>query len=83
MEDSLNIPFNKLSKIVYSNPDRTPDDLEYHFMTEISKVTGFFIARIHLLEVYKSKHSRVIDCFKFEYDGQNYLLEKGKIKEGN
>ena len=83
MEDSLNIPLYKLSKIVYSDPNRIPDDLEYHFMTDISKVTGFFIARIHLLEAYKSKYSRMIDCFKFEYDGKEYLLEKGKIKEGN
>ena len=83
MEDSLEIPLNKICKITYSDPNRDADGLELHFMTEISKVTGFFIARIKLLEAYKCKYSRSIDGFRFEYDGKEYVVEKGIIKEGN
>lgn len=83
MKDYLEIPLSKLYGIKYTNPDRMPDDLEWSFINEISKHTGFFLARIHINEAKKSKYSRKIDWFDFEYDGKNYILEKGKLKEGN
>ncbi len=83
MKDYLEIPLSKLCGVKYTNQDRTPDELEWSFIKEISMQTGFFLNRIHIKEAKKSKYSRKIDCFDFEYDGKDYHLEKGKLKEGN
>lgn len=77
MKDYIEIPMNKLCGVTYTNPDRTPDALEWSFIEEISKHTGFFLARIHIKKASKSRYSRHIDCFEFEYDGVDYILEKG------
>ena len=81
MKDYLEIPLNNLCGITYTNPDREIDSLEWSFIEEISKHTGFFLSRIHIKKAYKCKYSRKIDGFEFEYEGKNYVLEKGKIKD--
>lgn len=83
MKDYLEIPLSKLCGVTYTNPDRTPDAFEWSLIEEISKHTGFLLARIHIKEAKKCKYSRKIDYFDFEYDGVNYILEKGKLKTGN
>ena len=83
MKDYLEIPLSQLCGVKYTNPDRTPDELEWSLIKEISKHTGFFLARIHINEAKKCKYSRKIDYFDFEYEGKNYILEKGILKEGN
>lgn len=83
MKEYIEIPMNKLCGISYSNPNRTPDELELSFINEISKQTGFFLSRIHIKKASKSRYSRHIDCFEFEYDGVDYILKKdilSKIK---
>jgi hypothetical protein len=52
-------------------------------METVSRATGFFEARIKLKEVKKTKYSREFDYFAFEYDGEDYILEKGALKKGN
>lgn len=81
MKEYLEIPLTKLSGISYSNVNHSPDELEYFLMEEISKQTGFFIARIHIKKAEKLKYSRKFNYFEFEYDNKNYILEKGIIKE--
>ena len=83
MDGYLEIPMSKLCGVKYTNSDRTPDELEMSFINEISHQTGFSLSKIHINEARKSKYSRTIDWFDFEYEGKNYILEKGKIKEGN
>lgn len=81
MKDYIEIPMNKLCGVTYTNPDHTPDALEWSFIEEISKHTGFFLARIHIKKASKSRYSRHIDYFEFEYDGVDYVLEKGILKK--
>lgn len=81
MKDYLELPISDLKGITYENPDREPDKLELSFIKEISKHTGFFMARIHIKKVQKLKYSRNFDYFEFEYDGNNYILEKGELKK--
>ena len=83
MKDYLEISLSKLCGVTYTNPNRTPDDLEWSFIKTISRHTGFFLAGIHIKEAKKCKYSREIDYFDFEYEGKNYILEKGILKEGN
>ena len=80
MKDFLEIPMSDLKGVTYNNPDRTPDELEWSFIKEISMCTGFLLARIHIHKAEKIKYSRKFDHFEFEYDGIEYVLEKGKIK---
>ena len=81
MKDCLTIPLSELKSISYNDAKRIPDSLEWSFIKEISNHTGFFLARIHIHKAEKMKHSRNFDRFEFEYDGIDYVLEKGKIKE--
>ena len=83
MKDFLEIPMSDLKGVTYTNPDRTPDALEWSFIKEISMCTGFLLARIHIHKAEKMKYSRKFDRFEFEYNGIEYVLEKGKIKEGS
>lgn len=80
MKDFLEIPMSDLKGVTYTNPDRTPDALEWSFIKEISMCTGFLLARIHIHRAEKMKYSRKFDRFEFEYDGIEYVLEKGKLK---
>lgn len=81
MKNYHEIPLKDLCSITYTNPNRDIDSLEWSFIEEISKVTGFFMARIKLKKAYKCKYSRKFDGFEFEYEDINYILEKGKLKD--
>ncbi len=83
MNEYLEIPLSKLRGVTYTNPEHKYDDLELSFMETVSRATGFFEARIKLKEVKKTKYSREFDYFAFEYDGEDYILEKGALKKGN
>lgn len=84
MEKYLDLSSNKIYAINYKyDPNRIPDQLEWSLIQEISRHTGFFLARIHITKASRCKYSRKIDYFEFEYDGKQYILEKGKIKEGS
>lgn len=82
MNNSIQLPFSKLNRVVF-NRNEIPDDLELFFMIELSKLTGFFIKRIHLKEVSKSYRSKHFNIFKFDYMDKNYILEKGILTESN
>lgn len=81
MAKSLEIPISKLCGITYNDPNHEPDSLEWTFIEEIAKQTGFFMARIHLKKAEKLKYSRQFNYFEFEYENEFYILEKGKLKK--
>ena len=81
MKDYLEIPISKLYGVNYTNPDRIPDSLEISFLMDIQKKTGFILMDIKLLKAKKTKYSRIIDCFEFDYHGKRYLLEKNTLIE--
>ena len=83
MKECLEIPFKDLKEVTYTNPDHEIDDLEWSFINQISRATGFFLARIKVLQAKKLKHSKEFNYFKFEYDGKIYTLNNGIIKEDN
>ena len=83
MDEYLEIPLSQLRGVTYTTSEHKYDDLEVSFMETIARATGFFEARIKLKEVKKTKYSRNFDYFAFEYDGENYILEKGALKKGN
>lgn len=81
MKDYLEIPMNSLYGVKYTNPNRTPDDLELSFMMEIQRKTGFILMDIKLIQAKKSKYSRKIDYFEFDYNNKRYILEKETLIE--
>ena len=81
-KDYLEIPLDKLRDITYTNPDREPDQLEWSFISTIAKETGFFMRGINISKASKSRYSRNFDYFEFEFEGKQYILNKGKLKEG-
>lgn len=81
MKDYLEIPICKLDGVTYTNPDRIPDELELSFMREIQKKTDFILMRIKLIKAKKSKYSRTIDYFEFDYFDKRYILEKETLIE--
>ena len=83
MNEYLEIPLSKLCGVKYTNSEHQYDELEVSFMETVARATGFFEARIKLKEVKKTKYSRHFDYFAFEYDGEDYVLEKGALKKGN
>lgn len=42
-KDYLEIPLDKLRDIIYTNPNRERDQLEWSFIETISRETGFFM----------------------------------------
>ena len=81
-KDYLEIPLAKLREVVYTNPNRELDQLEWSFIETISKETGFFMKGINISKASKSRYSRNFDYFEFEFEGKHYILNKGKLKEG-
>lgn len=81
MKDYLEIPFSKLKGVTYTDPNREKDNLEWSLIEEIVKHTGFYMMGINIKKAEKMKYSRNFDYFEFEFEGKNYILEKGKLKE--
>lgn len=84
MKNYLEIDLKDLKAVRYNKPGVSDDDaLDWMFREIISYNTGFFLARIHLIEARKTKYKRQFNYFKFEYDGKIYTLENDKLKEDN
>lgn len=81
MKDYLEIPISDLKAVTYTNPDREKDELEWSFIEEIARQTGFYMMGINIKKAEKLKYSRKFDYFEFEFEGKNYILEKDKLKE--
>lgn len=84
MKDFLEIDFKDLKGVTYNTPGVSDDPtLDWMFREIISYNTGFFLARINLIEARKTKYKRQFNYFKFEYEGKIYILENDKLKEDN